>query len=70
MNNVFKKALSVDIVSKADESTFDKPITRYEVALILSKIYLKDQFTRSLSDSTTSYNIISPIENDQTIYTS
>lgn len=70
MNNVFKKALSVDIVAKADESTFDKPITRYEVALILSKLYLKDQFTRSLSDSTTSYNIISPIENDQTIYTS
>ena len=70
MTNVFQKALSLDIVSKADESTFDKPITRYEVALILSKLYLKDQFTRSLSDSNTSYNIISPIENDQTIYTS
>lgn len=69
-NDIFKKALSLDIIARADESTFDKPITRYEVALLLSKLYLKNEFTKSLSDSSANYNIISPLDNDQTVYTS
>jgi hypothetical protein len=68
--DIFKKALSLEIISRADESTFDKPITRYEVALLLSKLYLKNEFSKSLSDSNATYNIISAIDNDQTIYTS
>lgn len=62
--NVYKTALSLEIITRADEATFLKPITRYEVAMILHKSYLQDKFKESLSDTNANYTVISPIEID------
>lgn len=68
-NDVYNKALSLELIGRSDESTFTKPVTRYEVALILSKMHLKDQFAKALASSTSTATIISPLEQDETVYT-
>jgi hypothetical protein len=65
---VASKALQLEIISKADLNTFDKPITRYEVALLLSNLHLKTAFINNLKDITTNYNVIAPIAKDATVY--
>jgi hypothetical protein len=65
---VANKALELDIISRADLNTFDKPITRYEVALILSNLHLQNKFIINLKDTSVTYNVIAPIEQDTTIY--
>ncbi len=61
-DNVYNKALSLDMITQAEKQTFDKSITRYESAMILSKLYLKQEFTKNLSDTNASYSVISEIE--------
>ena len=65
---VANKALELEIISKADLNTFDKPITRYEVALLLSSLHIKTQFINNLKDKGITYNVIAPIEKDTNIY--
>ena len=67
---VSTKALDLEIISKADLNTFDKPITRYEVALMLSNLHLKSEFIKNLKNTGVSYNVIAPIDKDTTIYPS
>jgi hypothetical protein len=62
------KALELELISRADLTTFDKPITRYEVALMLSNLHLKSEFIKNLKDTSVNYNVISPIDKDTTIY--
>ena len=62
------KALELELISKADLATFDKPITRYEVALMLSNLHLKSEFINNLKDTSVNYNVISPIDKDTAIY--
>lgn len=62
------KALELEIISKADLNTFDKPITRYEVALLLSNLHLQTEFINNLKDTAVTYNVIAPIEKDATVY--
>jgi len=62
------KALELEIISKADLNTFDKPITRYEVALLLSNLHLQTEFINNLKDTAVTYNVIAPIEKDTTVY--
>ncbi len=63
-----RRALELEIISKADLNTFDKPITRYEVALMLSNLHLKNEFIKNLKDTSATYSVISPVEKDTTIY--
>ena len=65
---ISSKALELEIISKADLNTFDKPITRYEVALMLSNLHLKSEFIKNLKDTSITYNVISPIDKDTTTY--
>ena len=65
---VSSKALELEIISKADLATFDKPITRYEVALLLSNLHLQTEFINNLKDTAVTYNVIAPIEKDTTVY--
>ncbi len=65
---VSNKALELEIISRADLNTFDKPITRYEVALLLSSLHLQTKFINNLKDTAVTYNVIAPIEKDSTIY--
>ena len=55
-------ALELEIISSNDLATFDKPITRYEVALLLSDMYLKWEFIKKLNTNTTAYNVIAPVQ--------
>jgi hypothetical protein len=66
--NIPAKALELEIISKADLNTFDKPITRYEVALLLSNLHLQTEFINNLKDIAVTYNVIAPIEKDTTVY--
>ena len=56
---VIEKALEVEIISNSDLNTFDKPITRYEVAIMLHTLYLKNTFIQNLNDNTSVYYVIS-----------
>lgn len=63
------KAIDMELINKADIATFDKPITRYEVALMLSTLHIKTQFIANLNNTTINYNVIAPIDKDTTTYT-
>lgn len=67
-DTIASKALELEIISKADLTTFDKPITRYEVALLLSNLHLKTEFIKNLKETTSNYNVIAPISKDTTVY--
>lgn len=69
-SNAYKKALSLELINRSDEATFDKPITRYEAAILFHKLYLKNEFKKSLSNADASYTVISPIENESATGTS
>lgn len=56
---VIEKALEVEIISNSDLTTFDKPITRYEVAIMLHTLYLKNTFIKNLNDNSSVYYVIS-----------
>lgn len=61
-NNVYKKALSLEIIEKADLATFEKPLTRYEAALLFHKLYLKEQFKNNLLNANSDYTVISSLD--------
>lgn len=57
---VIEKALEAELITSSDLSTFDKPITRYEVALMLHTLYLRNTFIANLNDNNSVYYVISP----------
>lgn len=61
-NNVYKKALTLEIIEKADLATFEKPLTRYEAALLFHKLYLKEQFKNNLLNANSDYTVISSVD--------
>ncbi len=65
---IISKAIEHELITQTDTKTFDKPITRYEVALMLSDYHFRSAFIENLKDNTNSYNVISPASNDNTTY--
>ena len=57
---VIEKALEQELITSSDLSTFDKPVTRYEIALMLHTLYLKNTFIKNLNDNSSIYYVISP----------
>ncbi len=57
-------ALELELITVSDLATFNKPLTRYEVAIILSDMHFKSKFINQLQSSTNTYNIISPVQSD------
>ncbi len=56
---VIEKALENWLISANDLSTFDKPITRYEAAIMLHALYLKQTFINNLNSNNSIYYVIS-----------
>ena len=56
---VIEKALEAELITSSDLTTFDKPITRYEVAIMLHTLYLKNAFIKNLNDNNSIYYVIS-----------
>lgn len=65
---IINKAIEHELITQTDTKTFDKPITRYEVALMLSDFHFRSAFIENLKSNTSSYNVISPANNDSTTY--
>lgn len=61
----YNKALSLELVSQSDMATFDRALSRYEAALLLYKLYIKNRFITSLTNANTSHNIISSVPQEQ-----
>lgn len=57
---VIEKGLEAELITSSDLATFDKPITRYEVALMLHTLYLKNTFITNISNNNSVYYVISP----------
>lgn len=57
---VIEEALDSELITASDLSTFNKPITRYEVAMMLHTLYLKNIFIDNLTQESSTYYIISP----------
>lgn len=64
---VYDKALSLELISNADLATFDRSLTRYEAALLIYKLYIKNRFIASLNNSSTTHNIIATVSSDDNI---
>lgn len=63
---VIEKALEAELITASDLTTFDKPITRYEVAIMLHTLYLKNTFINNLNDNNSIYYVISPTSDQST----
>lgn len=62
LDTVIAKALEVELITSSDLLTFDKPITRYEVALMLHTLYLKHTFINNLNTNKSLHYVISPLQ--------
>lgn len=60
----YNKALTLELVSNADLATFDRILTRYEAALLLYKLYVKNRFIASLNNNDVTHTIISSVQQD------
>lgn len=60
-------ALELELITVSDLSTFNKPLTRYEVAILLSDMHFKSKFINQLQNNTSTYNVISPVQSDATM---
>lgn len=63
--DIIRIALEEDLISAKDLSTFEKPITRYEAALVLHTLYLKQLFVKSLNEAGSIYYVVSPVSDTQ-----
>ncbi len=61
----FDQWLKLWLISYVDRITFDKPITRYEVALILYRFRIKYQLLANLNSDNIENMVISMIENSE-----
>lgn len=63
---VIEKSLEAELITASDLTTFDKPITRYEIAIMLHTLYLKNTFINNLNDNNSIYYVISPTTEQST----
>jgi hypothetical protein len=59
--DVFARASKAGIVGSNDSLSFDKPITRYEIALLMHKIGTKKQLTTYIADANKNISIMAPV---------
>lgn len=68
--NYFSKANELGLINETSESTFDKPITRYEMSTLMYRLRIKNILVQSLNSDIMKNQLITMVNNSNELITS
>ena len=68
--NYFTKANELGLINESSESTFDKPITRYEMSTLMYRLRVKNILVQSLNSNLIKNQLITMVDNSNQLISS